>query len=98
MILSRLEDKCEWYGRTLVIANQWFPSSQLCSSCSWQYEDLSRDEREWTCPECGCVHGRDVNAAKNLSRVGQTRIEANASKAPGDLDKPDAFTVVGTDR
>jgi len=92
-IISRLKDKCKWYGRTLVIANQWFPSSQLCSSCSWQYEDLSRDEREWTCSGCGCVHGRDVNAAKNLSRVGQTRIHA-----PGDLDKPDAFTVVGTDR
>ena len=27
-IVHRLRDKCEWYGRTLVIANKWFPSSQ----------------------------------------------------------------------
>jgi putative transposase len=30
-IVRRLRDKCAWYGRALVIADKWFPSSQRCS-------------------------------------------------------------------
>jgi putative transposase len=97
-IVRRLRDKCEWYGRTLVIADKWFPSTKRCSACRHIGESKPLDVREWTCSECGSHHDRDVNAAKNLSRVGQTRTEAIASKAPGDLGKPDAFEVVGSGR
>ena len=97
-IVRRLRDKCEWYGRTLVIADKWFPSSQRCSECGHVDGKKPLDVRDWTCPECGEHHDRDINAAKNLSRVGQTRIEANASEAPGDLGEPDAFEVVGSGR
>ncbi len=92
-IVRRLQDKCEWYGRTLVIADKWFPSSQRCSECGHVDGKKSLDVRDWTCDECGTCHDRDINAAKNLSRVGQTRIQA-----PGDLGKPDAFEVVGSGR
>ena len=97
-IVRRLRDKCEWYGRTLVIADKWFPSSQRCSECGHVSGKKPLDVRDWTCPECGEHHDRDINAAKNLSGVGQTRIEANASEAPGDLGKPDTFEVVGSGR
>ena len=43
------------------------PSSQTCSACGhvWQgTRDLR--VREWTCPECGVTHDRDVNAAVNI--------------------------------
>ena len=97
-IVRRLRDKCDWYGRTLVIADKWFPSTKRCSACGHIGESKPLDVREWTCSECGTHHDRDINAAKNLSRVGQTRTEAIASKAPGDLGKPDAFEVVGSGR
>ncbi len=92
-IVRRLRDKCEWYGRTLVIADKWFPSSQRCSECGHVDGEKPLEVRSWTCSECDAEHDRDINAAKNLSRVGQTRIQA-----PGDLGKPDAFEVVGSGR
>ena len=90
-IVRRLRDKCRWYGRTLIIADKWFPSSQRCSECGRVDGKKPLDLREWTCPKCEEHHDRDINAAKNLSRVGQTRLQA-----PGQLDKTDAFEVVGT--
>ncbi|WP_141056630.1 zinc ribbon domain-containing protein, partial [Tepidiphilus succinatimandens] len=50
-------------------AERWYPSSRLCSVCGWKHETLTLGEREWTCPECGTHHDRDLNAALNLKRL-----------------------------
>lgn len=49
-----------------IKADRYFPSSQLCSNCSYQYHELKLSERKWNCPSCGQFHVRDVNAATNL--------------------------------
>lgn len=67
----QLTYKAEWYGRKLVVIDRFYPSSQLCSACGVQWsgtKDLS--VREWTCPKCGTIHDRDVNAAKNILAEG----------------------------
>jgi IS605 OrfB family transposase len=50
-------------------------TSQVCSTCGAL--PLSRPKgiadlgiREWTCDDCGTVHDRDVNAARNILRTG----------------------------
>jgi putative transposase len=67
----QLEYKATWYGKTVVVIDRFFPSSQLCSECGSRWsgtKDLA--VREWTCPNCGTTHDRDVNAAKNILNEG----------------------------
>ncbi|MFF3411941.1 RNA-guided endonuclease InsQ/TnpB family protein [Streptomyces sp. NPDC002742] len=64
-----LEYKCAWYGRELVVIDRWFPSSKLCGSCGTIRTKLPLNVRTWTC-ECGTVHDRDANAAKNVLAAG----------------------------
>jgi putative transposase len=61
--VRQLEYKAQWYGRTLIKIDRWFPSSKMCSRCNSVLENLDLDVREWICPNCGTHHDRDVNAA-----------------------------------
>jgi putative transposase len=57
------------FGNDLVVADRWFPSSKLCSTCGWKNDALQLKDRAWTCHRCGTFHDRDVNAAINLSKL-----------------------------
>jgi putative transposase len=69
-LVRQLEYKAAWYGRTLIAIDRYFPSSKLCSVCGYQMPSLPLKIRQWTCPECGAVHDRDVNAAGAYSSRG----------------------------
>ncbi|WP_327119491.1 transposase [Nocardia sp. NBC_01730] len=66
---SMLEYKADWYGRTVVAVDRFYPSSKTCSTCGRINTTMSLHVREWTCP-CGAFHDRDVNAAKNIEAAG----------------------------
>lgn len=68
--IQRLEQKSEETGCHIIKADQFFASSKTCSTCGYKYKDLALHERKWTCPKCGVEHHRDINAGKNLHRVG----------------------------
>jgi putative transposase len=63
-LVRQLEYKAQWYGRTLIKIDRWYPSSKTCSACEDVLESLDLAEREWTCPACGAHHDRDLNAAR----------------------------------
>jgi len=69
-LVRQLEYKCQWYGRTLVKIDRWFPSSKRCGKCGHVVDKLPLDVREWDCPECGTHHDRDINAARNILAAG----------------------------
>ena len=68
--VRQLEYKALWYGRTLIGIDRWYPSSKRCNDCGYTIGSLPLNVREWTCPECGVVHDRDINAARNILAAG----------------------------
>ena len=66
-IRRQLTYKSLWLGGRVVPISTFFPSSQLCSTprCSGRKSDLTLEDREWTCLECGVTHDRDLNGSKS---------------------------------
>ena len=64
--VTRLIQKGEELGTSVIKVDRYFPSSQLCHVCGYQNHNLKLSDREWTCPSCGTSHIRDYNASINL--------------------------------
>ena len=70
-------------GVSVRILQRWERAGRLCphdqgpalprkpsgGDCGWKNQALRLQDREWTCPECGTRHDRDLNAALNLKRL-----------------------------
>ena len=77
----QLDYKAPLAGSTVVRADRWYASSKTCSACGVVYDDLSLDERRWTCDACGTEHDRDDNASKNLKRMAEAH--SATARCPG---------------
>ena len=84
----QLEYKAAMHGSDVVVADRWFPSSKICSTCGARNETLTLAERNWSCRSCGLFHDRDANAAINLARYAESS-PASACGAGGSGGKSD---------
>jgi len=64
-----LKYKCAKHKREFFQIGQWTATTKPCSDCGHHNENLSLSDRQWTCPECGSHHDRDINAAINILRA-----------------------------
>ena len=68
--LNILEYKCLQNDVKFIKIGRFEATSKLCNSCGHKKVDLELLNREWICSNCGEVHDRDINAAKNIYAVG----------------------------
>ncbi len=78
-ITTMLAYKAQWYGRSFVQIDKFYPSSKRCHACGHLADAMPLSVRQWDCPACGTRHDRDVNAAKNILKAGKA-ILAGADK------------------
>ena len=70
-LTRQINYKSEWNNRQYIKIGRFTKSSQPCNVCGYinaETKDLS--VRQWTCPECGTIHDRDINAAINILNEG----------------------------
>jgi len=70
MFLTKLDHAVVKTGSRLVRVNAR-NTSKTCSACGWIKESMPLGERVFRCEQCGFVLDRDINAAKNILKVGR---------------------------
>lgn len=67
-------------GRTVIQVNPR-NTSKMCSCCGEVNHELKLSDRSWVCTKCGTIHDRDINASKNIKRLGLSRQELTYENA-----------------
>ena len=70
MFRNCLQYKLERQGKAFLVTDRYFPSTKFCSNCGLTLNEVNYQRRTWTCPKCGTLHQREVNAAKNIKAQG----------------------------
>lgn len=93
--VSYCEYKGIWYGCHIEKVDTFFPSTKLCSDCGEKCQTLTLATREWVCTNCGTIHSRDTNAAKNiLKEAKKNTVGTTGINAGGENLRPKANTVL----
>ena len=86
MFVRLLEAKAAQHGRQVVKVGRWVPTTRTCSACGRCDGPKPLSVRAWTCPACGAVHDRDVNAARNIlvaAGLAETQTACGGGVSPG---------------
>ena len=75
MFRECLRYKLARQGKQLLVVDRYAPSTRTCSVCGWMMrEGISTKSQTWVCPECGEIHNREINAARNIKKQGLAQL------------------------
>jgi putative transposase len=69
-----LEHTANDNSKHIGFVDRFYPSSKTCHCCGYRKKKMPLNIREWTCPNCGIHHDRDVNAAINMLQEGRKKL------------------------
>lgn len=92
-LINMLKYKAKWNNIQIIEIGQFYPSSKLCHCCGYVKKDLTLNDREWTCPNCGKHLYRDVNAAINIKNEGLRLLDKSTGEVPETGVKPTPMLV-----
>ncbi|WP_245568600.1 RNA-guided endonuclease InsQ/TnpB family protein [Nocardia concava] len=78
IFLHLLEEKAARVRRYFTKVDRFYPSSQICAPCGHRDGPKPLSVRVWTCPACGAVLDRDLNASNNVLAAGRAERLLNA--------------------
>lgn len=80
LFIQKLDYKANLYNKEFITVDSC-NTTQMCSNCGYicgsdyRHKKLSPSIREWTCPNCGTHHDRDLNASINVLNLGLKKKE-----------------------
>lgn len=73
--LTYLKYKAEEQGKHFVEAGEYYPSTQICSSCG-NLQEMSLQMRKYSCKNCGLNIDRDYNSSIAIKAAGISVLKA----------------------
>ena len=93
--LGRVKSKLRQSSKVLMIDKK-YATTKTCSCCHHK-QDISLNEREYICPNCGNEISRDVNSAINILQIGQ-KLKNNIGTGHTDFKPVEILTSRKSDK
>lgn len=97
--LKKLEENSEKFGNIIVLADKFFPSSQICSKCGERHSEMKDVTNRTLKCKCGNIIDRDYNSAINLLKFGESVVYNKSHQTLGkELSEYKAFKCLDFSR
>ena len=97
--LKKLEENSEKFGNIIVLADKFFPSSQICSKCGERHSEMKDVTNRTLKCKCGNIIDRDYNSAINLLKFSESVVYNKSHQTLGkELSEYKAFKCLDFSR